>query len=388
MARGSKAQIRLAAAGTNRTAATLIDSGHGFTPGSFSYGRDPDVRPSGRFARRERGNVSNASYSFEIDADSVTVPLLAGKHGRRFTVWFMPDGESAGAEQLTITGYAAISADWQFAAKARFSVSIAADSEVSTTAAVVGTASPVRTVVYAGRQVALSVSTQTGELLEFTGGATRDVSGGITFTPVTNYLEEVFGGQGYMGRVPTTEDGAITIATVHRRASAITLQEAAAAIARAEGCIAAIETPYGWYAGGLMVPEMDVETPWDGLASFSGDLPWSWDQDRGIRSGPWAFGPSETKTFTASTDVALAPPSGFTGDVYAVVTAAGATEAATATAAQATGTKKTKPIPLRLGIYRMADAPPAITRLIITATPAASVTITLIYGTRIQGEDA
>lgn len=388
MARGSQAQIRLAAAGTARTAATLFGPGHGFTPGTFSYGRDPDVRPSGRFARRERGTVSNAAYSFEIDADSVTVPLLAGKHGRRFTVWVMPDGESAGAEQLAITGYATIVDDWQFAAKARFTVAIAADSAIDTTAARTGADSPASTVVYASRQVELSVSTQTGELLEMTGGATRDVSGGITFTPVTNYLEEVFGGQAYMGRVPTTEDGAITIATVHRRASALTLQEAAATIARAEGCIAAIETPYGWYAGGLMVPEMGIETPWDGLASFSGDLPWSWDQEQGIRSGPWAFGPGEDQSIITNSDVAISPPSGFNGDFYAVVTASGSTEAATARLAPATGAARSTAIPLRHGIYRITNAPTNVTRLVISATPLLLVSITLIYGTRIQGEDA
>ena len=388
MARGSQAQIRLAAAGVARTAATLFGPGHGFTPGTFSFGRDPDVRPSGRFARRERGTVSNAAYSFEIDADSVTAPLLAGKHGQRFTVWVMPDGESAGAEQFAITGYASIVDDWQFAAKARFTVAIAADSEIDTTVAVVGDDSPASTVVYAARQVELSVSTQSDELLELTGGATREVSGGITFTPVTNFLEEVFGGQAYMGRVPTTEDGAISIATVHRETSSIVLQEAAATIARAERCLAAIETPYGWYAGGLMVPEMDVETPWDGLASFSGDLPWSWDQDRGIRSGPWAFGPSETKTFSTTADVALTPPSNFTGDFYAVITAAGTTGTATGRLHQASGSARSDAIPLRRGIYRMANAPADITRLFISAAPPSPVTITIIYGTRIQGEDA
>ncbi len=385
--RGSRAQIRFAAAGTARASAALLGSGHGFMGGTFGYGRDPDVRPSGRFARRERGVVSNATYSFDVDANTVTAPLLAGKHGRRVTVWVMPDGESANAEQLAITGYATIVDNWQFATRAMFNVSIAADSAIDRTVAVVGPAATASTATYAGQQVELSVSTQTGELLLLTDGTAREISGGITFTPVTNYVEEVFGGQSYMGRVPTTEDGSLTIATVHRSASASTLQEAAHAIARSEGCIAAIETPYGWYAGGLFVPEMAVETPWDGLSSFTGDLPWSWDHDQGIRSGPWAFGPIEKKTIS-TTSTTIAPPSGFTGDFYAVVTAAAATESATARLAPSSGTARSEEIPLRRGIYRMADAPASTTRIVSSASPSSPVSITMIYGTRIQGQDA
>ena len=245
--------------------------------------------------------------------------------------------------------------------------------------------------IYAARQVELSVSTQSDR----TAGAdrrrdARGQRGDHVHAAVTNYLEEVFGGQAYMGRVPTTEDGAISIATVHRETSSIVLQEAAATIARAERCLAAIETPYGWYAGGLMGPRRWTSrrrgTGW--LASRATCL------GRGTRTGASvaAPGPSGRVRPRPLAPLAATSPShrraNFTGDFYAVITAAGTTGTATGRLHQASGSARSDAIPLRRGIYRMANAPADITRLFISAAPPSPVTITIIYGTRIQGEDA
>lgn len=130
--RGGDQALEIGPAADSRT--VISGEGNGLSEFQLDRTRAARVIPGGgQNVRRQKGALKDATFTFSVDANSITWPLLFGKTGERLYFEWSPRGTASGMPALAGSGFVQITEPFPSDDVVRFSVSGEVDGAITET---------------------------------------------------------------------------------------------------------------------------------------------------------------------------------------------------------------------------------------------------------------